>query len=706
MNDIESRRRRNLMRLLSPRSIAFIGGHGISEAIRQCILSGFSGEIWPVSPKYTELGGISCLPSLAELPRAPDASFIAVRRETTIEIVRELAAMGAGGCVCYAAGFAETGDKGAALQRALVEAAGDLALIGPNCYGILNYLDGIALWPSGFGGGRVERGIAMISQSGNIALNLTMSQRSVPFAYVLSIGNQAVLGIADYIDTLIDDSRVTAIGLYIEGLTDVQGFSRAAVKALQRGVPLVALKTGRSGLGARLTLSHTSSLAGDDQLYSALFDRLGIIRVATLPALLETLKLVAVSGPPAGDRLAVFTCSGGDSLMAADEAADLNITLPELAPTQAEALSALLPDFATVSNPLDYNTALWGDRQALTKCFGTALESGFDAGLLIIDYPEEVVTDRSAYDAAVDAFVTASEGAGIVGAVASTLPELLPADVRQRLLSRRIAPLQGLEDAMCAIASTIYYTQRRAEIMGSEGEAIVHRPCPVPVDPVLLNEIDSKHSLAKFGLAIPVGRIVTAAEAASAAAQIGLPVVVKVASPVFTHKTEAGAVRLGLVCESDVNAAVVALTNIIDRSFPDKTAELFLVEQQITEAVAELIVGVRRDDLFGLVLVVGAGGTLVELVEDSVTMLLPTNRSAIARAIAKLRVARLLNGYRGRPAGDVDAAINAIMAVTTFAQSRHNHLVELDVNPLLVLPRGRGAVAVDALIVMDSSGLG
>lgn len=673
----------------------------MSEAIRQCVAGGFSGEIWPVNPKYAELGGKPCLPSLAELPQAPDATFIAVPREATIEVVRELAAMGGGGGVCYAAGFAEVSGRGAALQQALVEASGDLALVGPNCYGILNYVDGVALWPSGFGGGRVRRGVAMISQSGNIALNSTMNQRSVPFAYVLSVGNQAVLGIADYIEALIDDPRVTAIGLYIEGLIDVPGFSRAALRALGRGIPLVALKAGRSALGARLTFSHTGSLTGDDQLYSALFDRLGIIRVASLPALLETLKLVAVSGPPAGKRLIVFTCSGGDSLMVADAAAHLDITLPELAPAQAAALRIQLPDFASISNPLDYNTTLWGDGVALTKCFATALEGDVDAGLLVIDYPEGDEHGRAACDAAVDALIAACERTNKPGAVASTLPELLPASVRQRLIAHRVAPLQGLEDALPALAHTMAYARRRAEFRSLDGAAAVADLGPAPLRPQVLDEFDSKRRLACFGLMIPEGRVVTATEAPAAAAQLGFPVVTKLVRPALAHKTEAGAVALDLGSESDVEAAVATIADSVARYQPEFTAERFLVERQITGAIAELIVGVRRDNQFGLALVVGAGGTLVELVEDAATLLLPTNRPAVTRAVRGLRVARLLEGYRGRAAGDVEATIDAVLAVAAFAEAHRDRLIELDINPLLVLPQGRGAIAVDALIVMD-----
>jgi len=702
-NDLRANRQRNLKRLLSPRHVAFVGGQGIADVIRQCVSGGFSGEVWPVNPKYQELGGKPCFRSLSDLPEAPDATFVAVPRETTIEVVRELAAMGAGGAVCYAAGFAEVGGEGVALQEALVKAAGDVALVGPNCYGLLNYVDGVQMFASGPGGGRVRRGAAFVAQSGNIALNATMNERSVPFAYVISAGNQAVLQISDYVEVLAEDPSVTAIGLYIEGLSDVPAFSRAAAKALERGIPIVALKAGQSELGAKLAMSHTSSLAGDDKLYDALFERLGIIRVQSLPALLETLKLLSVGGPE-GDRLVVFTCSGGESLMAADRAATLGLRLPEFAPDQFADLRAQLPDFATVSNPLDYNTSLWGDRAACARCFSTALAGDVDFGLLVIDYPTHDPIGQRDYAAVVDGLIDARDRTGKPVGICSTLSELLPEPVRARAIERGVAPLQGLDEALGALAGAARQARRRAEVKAEGGTAAVALPprTLAPAEPRLLEEFDSKQRLRRHGLAIPEGRLATAAEAPEVAAAIGFPVVAKVARPVLAHKTEAGAVALNLRDEAAVTEAIAAMTESVARYKPRLVAEQFLIERQVGSPVAELIVGVRRDDQFGPVLVVGAGGVLVEMVEDAATLLLPTSRTAVERAIRGLRVARLLAGYRGKPAGDMAAAVDAVMAVAAFAEAHRDRLVELDVNPLLVLPEGQGALAVDALVVMGA----
>jgi acyl-CoA synthetase (NDP forming) len=307
-SELAGRRRGNLKRLLAPRHLAFIGGRNLAEPIRQAKAFGFSGPIWAISPKLDSIEGIACFKSVRALPEPPDAVFLAVPREASIEVVGELAHAGAGGVIAYAAGYAELGPEGAELQRRLVEAAGDLALVGPNCYGILNAVEGVALWPSGHGLARVDRGAAIVAQSGNLSLNVTMNLRSVPFAHVISMGNQACLGLADYMAVLAEDPRVTAIALYIEGITDVAAFSDAAIGALERGVPIVALKAGASELGSRLAVTHTSSLAGDDALYDALFDRLAIARARSVPELLETVKLLSVARPPAGRRLAAFTC--------------------------------------------------------------------------------------------------------------------------------------------------------------------------------------------------------------------------------------------------------------------------------------------------------------------------------------------------------------------------------------------------------------
>lgn len=687
-------RLRNLRRLLSPRHVAFIGGQRLASTIGYCVAAGFTGEIWPVNPTYDEIGGKPCFKSLADLPAAPDASFIAVPRELTVEMVRQLSAMGAGGAVCYAAGFAEVGGEGIALQKALIEAAGDLAAVGPNCYGLLNYVDGVAMFASGFGGGRTERGIAIVAQSGNLALNLTQNDRSVPLAYVITAGNQAVLKLADYIDVLAEDKHVSAIALYIEGLDDMPGFSRAVLKARGNGKQVVAFKAGRSELGAKLAMSHTSSLAGSDKLYDALFARLGVIRVDTIAGLLETAKLLSVCGVPRGARLGVFTCSGADNLMTADLAARHGVALPELSPAQTASLRAELPHFASVSNPLDYNTSLWGNREALTRCFSTVMQGDVDAGMLIIDYPPTDPVGQRDCDRSVDALLAACHAAGGKTAlVASDLSELIPATARSRMIALGCAPLQGLESAIAAFGAAA----NRAGQSAAPDLALPDLP-PAPESPILREEWDCKQRLAKFGLKSPDGRFVAMDELGQAASEIGFPVALKLGRPALAHKTEAGAVALNLRSVEDVERAARAMAESVARYKPGLKPERFLVEKQVVGAVAELIVGVNRDPQFGLVMVVGMGGVLVELVEDAATLLLPTSRETVADALGRLKVAKLLKGYRGKPAGDMAAAIDAIMAIAAFADAHRDRLVELDVNPLMVLPEG--AMAVDALIVM------
>lgn len=689
----------SLQRLLKPRHIAFIGGHNLEDAIRSTEAIGFPGQIWVVNPRHERIAGRRCVRSLADLPAPPDAAFVAVNSELSVQVVAELAAAGAGGAICYAAGFAETGTAGQQLQQALVDAAGTMPVVGPNCYGILNYLDGAALWPDRHGGRRVDRGVALISQSGNVALNLTMADRSCPLAYVISVGNQAALGVHHFIEAMLDDPRVCAIGIYLEGLADVAAFSRAALRALVRGVPIVVLKAGTSELGTQLTLSHTSSLAGADEMVQALFDRLGVIRVPSLTHLIETLKLCAAMGLPPGQRLAILTCSGGDSAMAADLSEQFMLELPALAPEQHAALRALLPPFASISNPLDYNTAIWGKPEELQHCFEIVMSgTQYDATLLVLDFPKPDSGDTAPWQAAAEALVRARQRTGRLAALASTLPELLPEATRERLASGGVAPLQGLGRALRALAETAAYARRR--------QAMLARPHleDLALDPALppgarhrlLDEWESKQALARHGLACPPARRVCAAEAAAAAQALGFPVVAKIASAQVPHKTEAGAVKLHLRNAEDVAGAVAAIGASV-ASIPG-VPDRFLIEKMVDGAVAELIIGLKRDPQFGLALVIGSGGILVELMQDRAVLLLPTSPAEVRRALASLKGYRLLQGFRGRPRGDVDAVVDAVMAVARYAHAHRHEVLEADINPLLVLPEGQGALAADALI--------
>lgn len=688
----------NLSRLLSPRSIVMIGGSNLEQPIQNTRAIGFAGDIWVVNPKYPEIAGVTCYPSVADLPGEPDAAFVSVNANATVDTVAALRDKGCGGVVCYAAGFAEVGGDGQALQARLVEAAGDMALVGPNCYGVLNLVDGVALWPDRLAGERIERGIAIISQSGNVSLTLTMQARSLPISHVISVGNQAVLGVGDYIEPLLEDDRVAAIGFYIEGLKDIESFSRAALKALHKGIPLVALKAGTSELGTQLTMSHTSSLAGADDLYQAMFDRLGIIRVHSLGELLETLKIAALCEPPKGERIGVLTCSGGDSAMLADSLDHYQLSLPALSDVQKQQLGEWLPSFVTLSNPLDYNTSIWGDAEACTAVFGAMMAGDYDVTLLALDFPRPGIGDDSEWQAAVDAMIAAHAKHPKTAAVISNLSELLPADARQRLADAGIAPLQGLKAGVTALARVIRYCQRRAEVlaMGAPDDVQLRGGKPVQGAVATLDEWASKQRVAQYGVPTPQGQCVDLQGVAAAADAIGYPLVIKGVSGRLAHKTEAGAVALNL---NDAAAAVQAAeqmaTRLQDQGIDDAR---FLVEPMISDAVGELIVGLKQDARFGPALIIGTGGILVNLINDSATLLLPTHREAVEASLASLKGITLLQGYRGRAEGDLDAVVDAVLAVARFAEAHWDTVTELDINPLMVRPQGLGVVAADALV--------
>ncbi|MBV8209906.1 MAG: acetate--CoA ligase family protein [Burkholderiaceae bacterium] len=674
-----------LRRLLNPRSVAVAGGEVAAEVIRQCRAVGYAGEVWAINPHRTRIEGVPSFPNVDALPAAPDAAFIGVRRDETIKLVASLARRGAGGAVCYASGFAEAGGDGIALQRSLVAAAADMALLGPNCYGAINYLDGCALWPDRQGGRRVERGVAILTQSGNIALNLSMQRHNLPIAYLLAIGNCAVSDVHDCIAALLRDARVTAIGLHLEGLNDIAAFDRVARAALAKGVGVVALKAGASELGAELTASHTSSLSGPQELYAALFDRVGVARVSDLAELLETLKLLHVCGVLAGARVGSLSCSGGDASLMADIGQTHGLQFPRLDPPVAAKLASLLGPRVPLCNPLDYQTYIWGDCDTMTACFAAMMGAGIDVCALVLDFPHAQEKVAEGWREALDAFLAAHRRARVPALVVSSMPELMPAPVAERIAAAGVAPMQGLRETAVAIAAAARIGARRSapEAAGLPGRLLMPR-----ASTEMLDELAAKEALRRFGVRVPAGGPARDADEAVAVAEtVGYPVVVKALSAELAHKSDVGAVRLNLTGATQVREAVAALSA--------RFANV-LVEKMISGALLELIVGVTRNEQFGLALTIGAGGIWVELLSDAATLLLPATRADIERALRGLRCFALLDGYRGRPRADLPAVVDAIAAVAAFAEANADRLVELDVNPLIATPQG--ATAVDALV--------
>ena len=681
--------RRNLQRLLSPRHICAVGGWEAESVIEQTRKFGFNGPIWPVNPRRDSMAGLPCYASVADLPQAPDICFLAIPREATIDTLGQLAAMGAGGVICYASGFAEV-PGGQVFQDRLAEAAGELAVVGPNCYGIVNGLHRYALWPDQHGVYPMDRGVAFVSQSGNMAITFTMQERELPLAAALSVGNQAVLKVHDYIAGLAEDPRIAGIGLYIEAIEDPTAFAAAALKCAECRIPIVALKAGRTSEARRTALSHTSALAGSsDALIDAFFRRYGVLRVETLSELAETLKLLAFHGPLAGPNIATLSCSGGDAAVMADLAVPRGLQFPAFPAANQSKLEAVLGPKVTVANPLDFHTYIWANLEAQKDCFAGVLSAGLDACLLMIDYPRLGENDIKDWDISLEAWIKAVAETGGKGMVLSTLPEGLPRPARRRLAELGIAPMQGALDCVKALAATAQLGEAWRRF---EGEP---PPLPWPLTPeetageaCQLDEVEAKSLLANHGLRVPKGRKVTIDAAAGAARELGFPVVVKTAASI-AHKTEAGGVALALKDGHAVSEAAAAMA---------KLGNDVLVEEMLPKPLVELILGAAIDQELGPYLLLGAGGVFVELLQDTVSILLPTSEAEVREALLGLRVAPLLQGYRGQAAADVDAVVSTVMALGKLIASEKDRFLELDINPLMVYAEPATPVAADALI--------
>ncbi len=666
---------RKLRRCLKPASIAVIGGRTAAKAIEQTRAIGFDGPIWAVNPGRETLAGVPCCPSIADLPATPDAALVAVPAEAAPAVVRDLAAAGVGGAICHASGFAEDNEAGAGLQDELVAAAGDMPLIGPNCIGIIDYLDGAALWPDEHGGRRVESGVAVITQSGNIAQNISMQRRGMPLAFLATLGNSAALSGADLASGLLDDPRITAIGLHLEALGDVHALETLAAKAREADVPIVALKSGTSALGEQANLSHTNSFGSPDVLVDALFTRLGIGRAHDLPTFVETLSLLHVHGALSAPTLTSASCSGGEAALLADAAEAAGVEMPELPAATAAGLREAVGPRIHVRNPLDYQTYIWGDVPAQQTCFSQLLTAGTQLHLLALDVPRRGRADRSIWMGTLEAFVGALAEYPAPAGVVTSLPESLPEDVAIDLIDRGIVPLHGVREAMAAIRIAADISEARAEAPLPLLSAADRSGAASGGEPVIADEDSAKRTLSAHGLAVPAGRVVsTPVEAAQAAAQLGFPVVAKVVEPVMAHKSDHGGVQVGLMTEDEVIEAVSAMESV---------GTLFLIEQMVSDGVAELVVGLRTDPTFGPILTLGVGGTLVEVIRDFVTLLLPVRPEEIRTALRSLKLWPLLDGVRGRPRADVDAAIEAITAIVDWSLA-DGTVSELEVNPLIL----------------------
>jgi acetate---CoA ligase (ADP-forming) len=683
----------DLSRLLRPRSIAVVGaterdGSYGGQTVLNLLSSGFEGDVWPVNPKREAVHGVGCFASLADLPEPPDAVVVSIPAAGVAEVVEEAGRLGCGGAVAFGAGFAEV-ESGRAHQEALVAAARrhGLPVCGPNGNGIVVLHSRASLWGDALP--PLDPGeVALVSQSGNVAVNALSSRRGMRFHTVVSCGNEAVVDSAAWAEALAREDGVRSIALYLEDDGDGARLCEALAVCAELDVGVAVLKAGSSNAGAAAAAAHTGAVAGDQRVFRALVEEAGAAWAEDVHELLELAKALAVPGARSrGGGLAVLTCSGGDSSVAADEADRLGLHLPPLAAGTTEWLRSVLPEAATAANPLDYTALVWGERELLRDLVaGVGADPAVDRILVLYDQPAAIDGAPAESWAAVrDGIVAGAEASPVPVAVASTLHELLDDESARRFCEAGVPAIAGLRTGlrcMRALAATAGDPSRLREI------ARASAPASNGAAPEFLAEHRAKALLRSAGLPVVDGRLAAGEDDAVAAlAELGGPVALKLSAPGLLHKSELGALAPDLRDAAAVRHAHRRLQEVASGN-----GQASVLVERMAPPGAELLVAARRDGVVPA-LVVAIGGMWTELLDDAAIVPLPASPARVERAIRGLRGAPLLTGGRGRTPLDVPAAAALGAAVGDLLLRRDLSLIEL--NPVLV--HEHGVVAVDAL---------
>ena len=684
--------------LLEPRSVAVVGandrpGSYADVVLRNLARAGFEGEVWGVNPNREAVHGRPCVASVADLPRPVDAVVVAIPAAEVPGVVADAVARGCGGAVVMSAGFGEV-EAGRELERRLRElaAGGGLPVCGPNGNGIVAVRSRAPLW--GDSVAPLEPGaVAMISQSGNLAVNALGSRRGIRYHTVVSTGNQATLDASDWLAALCERDGVRSVAMFVESDGDGERLALALARCAECGVRVAVLKAGASEAGVRAASAHTGAVAGDERVFRALVEEAGGAWARDPHELLELARVLAEprARPRGEGGLGVLTCSGGDSSLAADEAARGGVDLPALGAATRERLRELLPSAATIANPLDYTAMIWGDSDLLARITVTVGDDPAINQLLILyDHPQGLAPEAEATWAAVRAGIVAGAAEAKAAAlVASTLPDLIDDAASAELAADGVPVVAGLRTALVcarALRAPDGDPSRLREIASAaRGASAPGRGTAAAGEGRWLDEIDAKELLRGAGLPVPQG-VVVASEDECARAAEGLegPVAIKAASPGLPHKSDSGALRLA------VTTATAARQAYRELSAGSANARI-LVERMMGPGV-ELLIGARADAVVP-VLVIGLGGVWTEALDDIAIVPLPASTARIALAIRSLRGFPILAGDRGGEPVDVDAA--ATLAARVGALLLESDLELLELNPVAV--NGRGCVALDAL---------
>ncbi|MDB5812141.1 MAG: hypothetical protein JWN94_4263 [Betaproteobacteria bacterium] len=697
---------RSIHKMLNPRSIAVVGaspkgGYGgrLLNAVLKCK---DRVNVYPVNPNYDEIAETKCYRSIAELPEAPDLVGIVVPYDKVLPVLKECSTKKAGSAIVISAGFAERGIEARLdLQKEIGAYAkqSGVRITGPNCLGLANVRDNIWATASSRTLGGLTGHIALVCQSGATAFGpflLRAVDAGIGLSHIISTGNETDLDFADFARYLLDDENTRVIAGFVEGFKDVQKFIAVAKLAAERGKPIVLIKIGRSASGAEAARSHTAALTGADALYEAVFKQYGVIRVQDYDELLEVSHLLANCKKPPHKGVAVVSHSGGISSLTADMLGLAGLELPPLTQPARDGINGILKDFGWAANPADVTGFARGEHFPKIMDFmideptvGTLVIASAGAGNQV----EQVIAQRDKSEKGVVFFWTASRSDK------TTLPNLKASNIPIFYSPEKLA--RGLK----------FLIDYHAWQAARSSAAVAEVPAPDAAQKKVveglttpgrttLSESESKRVIAAWGVASPRETLVPGAGAsADAAKAIGYPVVMKVDSADIPHKTEAGVVRLNLRNADDVLSAHAEIMSNAAKHAPQAKINGALVQEMVTGGF-EVIVGVSYDPQLGPMLLFGSGGVMVEVYNDVALRHCPITRDEALAMIDEVKGAKLLRGFRGKPAADIDALADTLVNVSRLAVHLEGNLAELDINPLMVMPKGKGVKAVDALVVL------
>jgi len=710
---------RDLTPLIAPKSVAVVGAsqRGAdavlareprgNRVIRNLRNFGFEGRVFAVNPKYNEVMGCPCYPDIAAIPEPVDCLVSAVPNRHVPDLLESAANAGVRAAVVFAAGFSEIGGEGMARQARLEALSRERGFLicGPNCYGVLNVHGKAPLFASAIPPGFLAGSVALISQSGGLSTtiaNALMLNRRVGLSHIISCGNQAGATVEEYINYFVDDPHTRVIAAFVEGFKQPERILPVARKAAERHKPLIILKGGRSEVSKRAAVTHSGSLAGAAEVVDAVFRQGGIISVRSINEMIDHASVFSCEGfinkYRGGRRIGVLSGSGGECTLVSDAAANAGIEIPELTEKTKTQLQKAVADFGNMNNPLDGTGAMYDDERIFPRLLQGLIEDGhIDIVTVNLEAndprPKELKSGNRFTAAIVKA---AAESAKPIATFSSVIGGPVDGEILQSLRDAGIPLMEGAECAATAIRNVADYHEFVRSI---EPRPEVSGPAlPVKLPPGILAAEAAFALLKEFAIPVaPTLLVRSADEAASSAANLGYPVALKVESAEIAHKSDVGGVALGLSNAGEVRAAFTRIQSDVSRRAPKAKIEGMVVQRMVSDGV-EMILGIKRDPLFGPVVLCGLGGLFVEVLKDIAVGIPPLTKAQARDMLARLRGFEILGGLRGKPPADLEALCGAVVKLSKMAVNLRDRLLAVDINPLIVLPEGQGVVAVDAVV--------